>query len=139
MAPRLFMRRGALFKNEVQYMTIKECFDFVDEVKPNYFSNERKLQWINEVEGLVQTKVLLIAPEDVISYTIDGIDTKLMFALPPHDNIYPAYLSAMIDFWNGEYDRYANTKRMFDERFSEYSRFIAAAYRPALKWRHINR
>ena len=38
-------------------MTIKECFDFVDEVKPNYFSNERKLQWINEVEGLVQTKV----------------------------------------------------------------------------------
>ena len=40
-------------------MTIKECLDYVDEIKPNAFSDETKTVWLNEAEGMVQTEILL--------------------------------------------------------------------------------
>ena len=44
--------------------TLKGVIDYVDEIKPNAFSNAAKTQWINECEGLVQTEVLLRASEE---------------------------------------------------------------------------
>lgn len=35
--------------------TLKSVIDYVDEIKPNAFSNEAKTKWLNECEGLVQT------------------------------------------------------------------------------------
>ena len=49
-------------------MTLKECFDYVDEIKPNAFSNATKTVWMNEVEGMVQTEIFLLAEEEVFSY-----------------------------------------------------------------------
>ena len=49
-------------------MTIQECFDYVDEIKPNAFSNETKTIWLNEVEGMVQTEIFLNAETDVFEY-----------------------------------------------------------------------
>ena len=42
-------------------MTPKQLFDYVDEIKPNAFSNATKTIWLNEVEGMVQTEVLLLS------------------------------------------------------------------------------
>ncbi len=49
-------------------MTIRECIDYVDEIKPNAFSNETKIVWLNECEGMVQTEIFLNAETDVIEY-----------------------------------------------------------------------
>ena len=49
-------------------MTIKECFDYVDEIKPNAFTNDTKTVWLNEVEGMVQTEIFLNAETDVFEY-----------------------------------------------------------------------
>ena len=43
-------------------MTVAQVIQAVDAVKPNAFSNEEKTRWLNEVEGMVQTEVLLFAP-----------------------------------------------------------------------------
>ena len=40
-------------------MTIAKVLAAADAVKPNAFSEEVKLQWVNEAEGMVQTDVLL--------------------------------------------------------------------------------
>ena len=42
-------------------MTVSQVIQAVDEVKPNAFANEEKTRWLNEVEGMVQTEVLLFA------------------------------------------------------------------------------
>ena len=34
-------------------MTLKEVIDYVDEIKPNAFSEATKTIWVNECEGLV--------------------------------------------------------------------------------------
>ena len=160
-------------------MTLKELIDFTDGIKPNAYTTAQKTVWINEVEGLVQTEVLLLAvtevyghlysstqtvtvafPDDktavfaakpdvrlygyltfsdfavnnltakILGISADGL--TLTFAAStftpeavaeegtavydgsavellvpaPHSKIYYAYLCAMIDFANGEYNKY---------------------------------
>lgn len=53
-------------------MTIKEIMVFVDEIKPNAFSHRQKTLWLNEVEGMVQTDVMLLAPSSVLTYVYDA-------------------------------------------------------------------
>lgn len=111
--------------------TLKSVIDYVDEIKPNAFSNEAKTKWLNECEGLVQTEVLLFASEEIITYHYDADKDKELLAQPPHDKIYWAYLTAMIDFANGEYNKYQNTMQMFNSFFGEFMRWFALNYRPA--------
>lgn len=49
-------------------ITIKELIGFVDDIKPNVFSNETKTTWINEVEGKVQTDVFLLNITEITQY-----------------------------------------------------------------------
>jgi len=112
-------------------MTLGNLIKFVDEIKPNTFSNEMKTAWVNEVEGLVQTEVMLIAVEDVIQYSYENNADTVLLAKPPHDKIYRAYLCALIDFANGEYGRYNNSIELFNNYYGEYMRWYALHYRPA--------
>ena len=110
---------------------LKSVISYVDEIKPNAFSAAAKTQWVNECEGLVQTEVLLLASEEIITYSYDTDKDKELLVKPPHDKIYWTYLTAMIDFANGEYNKYQNTMQVFNAFFGEYIRWFALNYRPA--------
>ncbi len=112
-------------------MKIGDVIAYADRVKPNAFDTADKLIWLNEVEGLVQSEVLMIAPADMVEYTPEtDLATELLVS-SPHDKIYRAYLVAMIDFANGEYSRYQNTLAVFNGYFSEFVIWFADRYRPA--------
>ena len=112
-------------------MRIKDVIAAVDDIKPNAFTTATKLMWLSEVEGLVQTEVMLLAPAEITTYGPEtDLETELL-ASPPHDKIYRAYLTAMIDYANGEYNRYQNTVEVFNAWFSEYVIWYADRYRPA--------
>ena len=112
-------------------MKLGKIIQLVDDIKPNAFSNETKTAWINEVEGMVQTQVFLFASEDIITYDYEtNADTEMLVAAP-HDKLYWTYLAAMIDFANGEYNKYANTMELFNANFGEFMRWFANTYRPA--------
>ena len=112
-------------------MTIAKVLAAADAVKPNAFSEEVKLQWVNEAEGMVQTDVLLRAIDDVVTYEWPTDENTELLVKPPHDKLYLAYLIAMIDFTNGEYNKYANTVAMFNTHLSEYAAWFQRTYRPA--------
>lgn len=112
-------------------MTLRKLIAFIDDIRPNAFSDETKAQWVSECEGYVQTEVLLLAVQEVITYEVpDDLDHELL-VLPPHDKIYMAYLAAMIDFANGEYQKYDNSMQMYNAYLQEYRRWFTARYRPA--------
>ena len=112
-------------------MRINEVIKRVDELKPNAFTPDQKTMWINEVEGKVQTEILLFASPQIITYDWDADEHTELLVAPPHDNIYPSYLTAMIDFANGEYARYNNSYVMFNSQYREFMRWFALHYRPA--------
>ena len=109
--------------------TLKGVIAAVDEIKPNAFSDAAKTEWLNECEGLVQTEVMLLDIAECITY--DAQTDAELLVRPPHDKLYRAYLIAMIDFANGEYNRYQNTLQMFNAFYGEYMRWYARTYRPA--------
>lgn len=112
-------------------MTVQKAIRTADDMKPNAFSDETKTQWLNDVEGMVQTQVLLFAAEEIVTYDCEtDMDAELLVQ-PPHDKLYWSYLVAMIDFANGEYDRYQNTMQMFNAHFAEFTQWFADNYRPA--------
>lgn len=112
-------------------MNVQQVIRLVDDIKPNAFSDEAKTAWLNEAEGLVQTEVLLLAPEEIIVYSWEKDRETELLVKPPHDKLYWAYLTALIDFANGEYLKYQNTVEMFNSHFGEYMRWYASRYRPA--------
>lgn len=112
-------------------MVIQDVLRMADELSPNAFSEETKIQFLNEAEGVVQTEVFLLAVEDVITYSWpEDKETKLL-AEPPHDKLYLQYVAAQIDYANGEYDRYQNKMQMYNAYLSEFMRWFAERYRPA--------
>ena len=118
-------------------MTIEYAVEYADRIKPNNFDNDDMIRWINEVEALIQTKILLIDINDVIQYGSWNEDKNTELIIPPpHDKVYTTYLLAEIDNANGEYNRYANTKLQFDAAFAELARWVSQTYAPAN--RHLN-
>ncbi len=112
-------------------MTLDQVIQMADSLKPNAFSTGAKTEWVNECEGMVQTQVMLLAIEEVITYDYASDKDKELLVIAPHSKIYWAYVCAMIDFANGEYDKYANSMQMFNAFFGEYMRWFAKVYRPA--------
>ena len=64
------------------------------------------------------------------SLTFDGTEVVLAVR-PPHDKLYAPYVTAMIDFANGEYNKYQNTFQMFNAFWGEYCRWYSRTFRPA--------
>ena len=111
--------------------TIQALLDYVRGVKPNSFTDEKMLVWINELEARIQTDVLLRWGGEMEQYTLPkDKDTELLLS-PPHDSCYRYYLQAMIDYENGEYSRYANTSQMFNAAWNDFVAWFAEKYRPA--------
>jgi hypothetical protein len=109
-------------------MKLKSLISTVDSLKKNTFSDEVKVSWINEVEGMIQTDVLRISIDDVVQYTTQ--DDPTLLVKPPHDRLYRYYLEAMICYEQEEYDRYNNCIDLFNQHLNDYVRWVAETLHP---------
>lgn len=101
-------------------MTPNKVIEIVDGIKPNSYSEEIKIRWISELDGIVQKQVF--QEKNATEYVYpDDMDRELLIP-HPYDNIYQFYLEAMIDYYNREYGNYNNSVMMFDSKFSEYKK-----------------
>lgn len=98
------------------------------QVDETHYPDSMLLQFLNEVEGKVQTEVLMIAPEDTVRYGADDL-TSEMIVTAPHDKLYYVYLMAMIDFVNGEYDRYTNSMNLANAYITEWAAWYNRTHR----------
>ena len=118
-------------------MTIRTLLDYVQAVKPSSFTDEQMLVWINELEARVQMDVMQRWPGEILQYSLPENENTELLLTPPHDACYRYYLQAMIDYENGEYNRYANTSQMFNASWNDFVAWFAEKYRPAdgyIKW-----
>ena len=108
-------------------MTIKECIDLVDNVKPNQYSIEDKVQWLSFIDGIIINDVIKTHEgyeneyEEYYGYSADRLGEKLIVEMP-YDNLYVAYLKMKIDEENGETARYNNSSTMFNSYMAAYKK-----------------
>lgn len=102
-------------------MQIRDAIQQVKNLKPNQYGDEVLVGWLSDLDGLIYQDVLCHysdapAPEP---YTTENMDTELLVE-KPHEELYVAYLSAKIDYQNGEYERYNNAMMAFNAGMEAY-------------------
>lgn len=110
--------------------TIKELLAYVDELKPNVFSELVKTRWLNMLEGMIQTEILLISPKGCVQYRWpEDEDTELLIGAP-HDRIYEAFLFWKIDEAVGESERANNSLELYNTAWEDLMLWVARHIRP---------
>jgi hypothetical protein len=116
-------------------MTIKECIDRVDNVKPNQYSDEDKVRWLSFLDGIIINDVIKTHEgyegqyDEFVGYTADKMTVPLI-AEPPYDAMYEAYLKMKIDEENGETARYNNSATMFNSYMEAYKKHYNKTHMP---------
>lgn len=101
-------------------MTVREAIDQAKKMKPNDYSDDTIMVWVNEVEQLIQDKVYHISLDRLASYSLPQNDNTELLVPAPYDKLYRLYLAAQIDLFHGEYTSYANTSKAANEAISDY-------------------
>lgn len=113
-------------------MTIQEAIAKVDSLKPNQYKQPEKLEWLNEVDGKIYKELILTHDNpDELSWESYGVNTDVsmeLLAKEPYATLYIHYLSAKIDWYNGEYGRYNNEMAAYNEAYQEYANYICRTY-----------
>lgn len=116
-------------------MTIKECIDLVDNVKPNQYSIEDKVVWLSFLDGIIINDVLKTHEgykneyEEFDGYSVNRLGRKLIVE-KPYDNLYVAYLKMKIDEENGETARYNNSATMFNSYMTTFKKYYNKMHLP---------
>ncbi len=116
-------------------MTIKECIDLVDNVKPNQYSIEDKVRWLSFIDKTIINDVLKTHEgydqryDEFGGYSADRLSEALI-AESPYDSLYEAYLKMKIDEENGETARYNNSATMFNSYLSVFKKHYNKYHMP---------
>ena len=118
-------------------MTIIEAINRIDTLKPNTYTQETKVYWLSNLDGIVFEKIIKTHEGAEISkfegYTAETpMETKLIISAP-HDDIYIKWLEAQIDYANSEYDKYNNSIIAYNDAFTEYERHYNRTHMPIAK------
>lgn len=117
-------------------MKVKEVLAWVDEVKPNAFSDTVKVGWLSQLEGTLALKVFLMAPAEAVQLRYTEADREVELLVDePYDDLYTLYLAAKIDEANGEYDKYQNSMQAYNARRGAFVCWFGGLYDPAQGYR----
>jgi hypothetical protein len=146
-------------------MTIKECIDKFDNLSPNQYSEEVKVDWLSRLDSHIFTEVILKheprfpfpLPFPFFRFSKSPIDKELDFPRPfpprfepystdnmtkrlivsfPHDELYIAYLQMKVDEANKETAQYNNSATLFNNYYDEFVSQYNRDNRPVNKARY---
>ena len=122
-------------------MTIMEIINHLDAVKPNSYSQDEKIKWLNQVEWMIK-KEIVDTHEGAEKHPFNGYTMgslmKSVIAPPPYDKLYVHWLEAQIDYANGEYSKYNNSITMFNASYGEFAKWYNREHMPLSHggWKH---
>lgn len=102
-------------------MTIKQAMTAAEGLTGQVFPQEALLRWLSELDGQLAFEVWGV--DSWTAYSEEDLGSLLLVPYP-WDGLYVHKLEAMTYFSNGEYDRYANAQRMYEEALGEFKRFV---------------
>lgn len=105
-------------------MKINELLGQIKAVKPNPYSDEILLTWINDCEAKVRVFIQDALPATYKKYKLPEDGNKELFLPNPFDECYSLYLQAYIDYQMQEIESYNNTMVMYNNALSEAKKYF---------------
>lgn len=116
--------------------TLNDIITEVDELKPNNYGEGVKVGWLSNLEYRIVHEIFDThrynegeTEVEFNGYTEDDLSAE-MLVKEPYSELYKSYLCAMIDFNNGETDRYQNSMIMFNSNFAAFSAYYNRTHMP---------
>ena len=106
-------------------MKISEAITQANGLRDNTLTEEQKAAWLYNLDGEVSEIVGQDAPMNSWPET----DAELLMPAP-HDDIYPLYLVAMIDYYNQESTLYANDLQVFNSAMNNARAWWRRTHKP---------
>lgn len=118
-------------------MTINELLEEVDYLRPNAYSEEQKIKWLNIVEKQIYEEILLTHEVDVPAFTgyttQTGKDTALLMNDTYGHDVYCFYLESCIDRENAEWGKYNQSVSLFNTAYHNAANFYNRSFMPKSK------
>ena len=115
-------------------MTLIECINRINILKPNTYSQEEKIHWLSTIDGIIKREIIDTheGADDVVFNGYDEFTplTTELLVPDPYDEIYLRWLEAQIDYANGEYARYNNVVRAYNDAYSAYFKYYNKQHMP---------
>ena len=103
-------------------MTVLEAIHAFDSLKPNAYSQEQKITWLDRLDSFVRVRILEAYPRlDCPPFTPGDPDRALLMQ-EPFTDAYIHWLESKVHYYNEETDRYNDAVRMFRGVFEDYQR-----------------
>jgi hypothetical protein len=112
-------------------MQINDAIVKADELRMNSLDDEQKARWLYELDCEIADMMGVSVPE------WDFPCERELLMSTPHEDIYVKYLVAMIDYYNGEGELYANDITIFNDAYAKARAWWIRHNRPksAGNWR----
>ena len=103
-------------------MTALEAIHEIDTLKPNTYSQEQKLLWLDRLDTFIQKSILNRYPGRKAPTPVQGDPDRMLLMEPPFDEGYLHWMESKIHYFNEEIDRYNGAIRLFRGIFEDYQR-----------------
>lgn len=107
-------------------MTLSKAISRIDELKPNTYTHEQKIEWLSELDARIKAEII-DTHEGGENVPFDGYyenDTETELLVPsPFTEVYIYWLEAKIDYANSEIGRYNNSIANFNTSFNSYANY----------------
>lgn len=123
-------------------MTIQECIDIADEMKPNMMSPRLKYKYLTEIEQLIHDEIvmrhahgaeLVHRPE----YTEESDSETVLIVPDPYSMVYVYWLMTKIDIQNQEDGRYNIDRQHFENAYETMSDWWTREHMPTQRTREF--
>ena len=118
-------------------MTIMTAISRVDILKPNSYTEYEKVLWLSTLDGIIK-KEIIDTHEGSESVVFEGYDndtptSQVLLVPAPYDDIYVKWLEMQIDYTNGEYGKYNNSREVYNAAYQAYANYYNRAHMPISK------
>lgn len=115
-------------------MKLSEVLSKIDALKFNTYSPEVKIAWISNLDQKIKTQIIDLhegGSDTVFNGYDENTDGDTVLLVPsPFDEIYLRWLEAMIDYSNGEYDKYNSAIQLYNTLYKAYANHYTRTHKP---------
>ena len=115
-------------------MKLREAISALKKMRDVRIDDTLLFHWLSELDGRVQTEIMLAEIADVFGYSVDQYDAQLL-VLPPHDGMYLDWLMWKTADYYAEFDRAQYHEAQFERKYKKYAAWYMNQYRPAARRR----
>ena len=109
-------------------MKIETAIKMANLMEPgNTVPEELAILLLTELDGMIQTDIMLLAPEEIVTY--ESAEQELLLR-PPHDALYVHYLVMMIRQCQQEFEAYNNSQVSVEEKLANFREWYVDHYDP---------